>query len=91
MWNNCIGAFKQAFIDSGIYSPLHSDDGRILQGLLEYYDMLQQRDAASLKPIELNANSKAFFEKLLALADNWDDYGQRYALLVPGAMTENGT
>lgn len=66
-WNNTIDALKQVFIDSGAYSPLLNDDGTLLRGLTEYQEMLEARDAAALKPLALNENSVAFFDKLTQL------------------------
>lgn len=81
MWNNCIDALKQMFIDTGEYSPLLRDDGTLLRELTEYQEMLSARDAASIKPISLNANSKEFFDKLTQLSACNGDTEAMYAVM----------
>jgi hypothetical protein len=63
MWNDCIDVLKQVFIDTGENSPLLGSSD-LLYKLMDYQNMLTQRDANSIKPIKLKKNSKAFFEKL---------------------------
>jgi hypothetical protein len=67
MWNSVIALLKQAFIDSRGYSPLLTDGGVLLNRLMGYRDMLQQRNATAVEPIALDMNSQIFFDKVLAL------------------------
>lgn len=83
VWNNIIDAFGQMFIDSGAKSPLLNDDGALLRGLMEYYEALQERNAASLREISLNTSNQVFLDKLIQLNACNGDKEAMYAILVP--------
>lgn len=68
-WNASISLLKQAFFDSGMSSPLLTDGETLLPKLMAYYDQLQAYNARALKEVELNEESQAFFDKVLAISD----------------------
>ena len=68
-WNASVSLLKQAFVDSGANSPLLTDGETLLPKLMAYYNQLQAYNARALKEVELNEESQAFFDKVLAISD----------------------
>ena len=72
VWNDAIQVLRGPLL-RGAISPLVIEDdpirAQLLSDSLEYYTMLQERNANSMESIALTASSKDFFSKILALSE----------------------
>jgi len=70
VWNAVTHQFRYAFAET-TPSPLSGAEGpALLDGLLEYYNMLQERNRTSMEEIRLEEENKAFFQTVIDLAQN---------------------
>ena len=69
VWNSAAAIFSSSLLNkSG--SLLLGDEGQmLLDGVLDYYGLLGQRNADSMEDIALDLNAKDFFSKILALSE----------------------
>jgi len=69
-WNNMILVLRSVLLDGGVFSPLviAEDNQLLMESCLEYYALLQQRNADSMDAVELDVSSMDFFGKILSLA-----------------------
>ena len=76
-WNGVCATLRSVMV-SGIFSPLvtEEDPGVLLDGMLEYYDMLCQRNRRSMEHIRLDAANQDFFSKMIAAADTGRTTGE---------------
>lgn len=66
-WNDILGIFREVIL-TGIFSPLMDNTDVLTDGLMEYYQILQDRNAASMEEIRLTQENQAFMEKMQAVA-----------------------
>ena len=71
VWNSTANLLQNALLDP-MYSPLLFVDtdsvNEILDGLTAYSNALHERNAASMEPIQLDAQAYSFFDTVAALA-----------------------
>ena len=66
VWNNCVTNLRAAFLDTGEYSALLTDQGDAIRDKLrEYYGMLVERNETAMEPIVLSQENAAFFDTVL--------------------------
>lgn len=69
VWESTLGIFRSVLI-SGIYSPLMSDIQPLTDGILEYYDLLRDRNQTSMEQISLSLNAQDFLSKMIFLSQS---------------------
>lgn len=80
-WNQLATRLKETLFDTGAASPLLTDDGMLLQKLIEYKDLLEERNEKALTPVALDDEASAFFTIVRELEACAGDYDAIYALL----------
>lgn len=70
VWNQVIDQYREHFIENPD-SPLLTGDTRALtDGILEYYQMLLERNANSMEEIALSEENADFFQRMQTLAES---------------------
>lgn len=64
-WNQNLTYFRRLFVEINPSPLLTGDTKTLTDDLIEYYQLLQQRNADSMDSIELSLNSKDFFSRML--------------------------
>ena len=80
-WNQLTARLKETLLDTGAASPLLTDDGVLLQKLVEYKGLLEERNEKALTPVALDEEATAFFTRVGELEACAGDYDAIYALL----------
>lgn len=81
MWNGTIDLLKQCFADTGVYSPLLTDDGELLGKLLDYRAVWETCNATLRAPIVLTIDNEIFFQELLDLEACGGDKEKKFSVL----------
>lgn len=66
-WNDILEMFREVLLN-GIFSPLMENVDVLADGLMEYCQMLQDHNAASMEDIQLTQENQEFLEKMQAVA-----------------------
>lgn len=66
-WNDVLSIFDQALFGI-LYSPLLDEPDVLLDGLMEYFQLLEDHNQASMEDIQLTQANQEFMEKIQELA-----------------------